>query len=186
MSIVKADKWQSLQGTQYNSILQVVSANKSNTWSGSTSQTGNGYFVAIPGLAATITPLFSTSKILIQVTLWAGAYGTATSGYQQHMRINRNGSYPIIGDNESSRPRSTGAINMYQGSANAQYAMGAISGMWLDSPATTAALTYQVEYGGYSSSAGANYVNRAENYQLSTNDYNSVPVSSITLMEIAA
>jgi hypothetical protein len=180
MSTLRTSRFQNLNGVTYNSVLQVVSTNKSNTFVGTSVQTGSGYFIDVPGMAATITPFFATSRILVTVSMYVGVT-TASSGYQQCFRVRRNGTYPIIGDAEGVRPRVSGRINMY---AINTYTMQMLTGNYLDSPASTAAQTYQIELGGYSSSPIV-YVNRAETYQVLANDYDGVPVSSITLMEIA-
>ena len=173
------DIWQSTAGINRQTVIQVVQTTKTNSFSATSVTSGNGYFVDVTGMAATITPNYSTSKILVMMSMYVGAT-TASSGYQQMVRIRRNGSYPIIGDLEGSRPRVSARINMY--SLNT-YSMQMLTGNWLDSPASTSALTYQVEMGGYSSSPII-YVNRAETYQNAV-EYDGVPVSTITLMEIA-
>jgi hypothetical protein len=179
MSVIKANKWQTTSGITYNSIIQVVTTNKTNSFVGTSVNTGNGHFIDVTGMAATITPFLATSKILVMLSMYVGATTTA-SGYNQHVRIKRNGVYPIIGDAEGSRPRVSARINMY--SLNT-YSMQMLTGNWIDSPGSTAALTYQVEMGGYSGSPII-YVNRSETQQ-NTADYDGVPVSTITLMEIA-
>lgn len=61
VGIAKFDKWQTTSGLNNNSILQVVSAT-----SGFVNQTINSTTpVALSGLSVTITPFFTTSKILI-------------------------------------------------------------------------------------------------------------------------
>ena len=179
-SYVQFDVWQSTAGINRQTVLQIVSTNKTSSFVGTSVAVSGGYFVDVTGMAATITPTSSTSKILIMMSMYVGV-SQAASGYQQNVRIRRNSSYPIIGDLEGVRPRVSARINMY--SLN-QYSMQVLSGSWLDSPATTSALTYQVEMGGYSGTPIV-YVNRQENYQQSSNDYDGLPVSSITLMEIA-
>jgi hypothetical protein len=174
------DVWQSTAGVTRQTVLQVVSTNKTNSFVGtSVAVSGGGYYIDVTGMAATITPTSSTNKILVMLSMYVGAT-TAASGYQQSVRIRRNGSYPIQGDLEGSRPRVSARINMY--SLNT-YSMQMLTGCWLDSPASTSALTYQIELGGYSGSPIV-YVNRSEAYQ-NTGDYDGLPVSSITLMEIA-
>lgn len=180
MSIVRADVWQNTAGVPRQTILQVVSTRKSNTFVGTSVTAGAGYFIDVPGMAATITPFFATSRILVTVSMYVGVT-TAASGYQQHFRVRRNGTYPIIGDAEGTRPRVSGRINMY--SLNT-YSMQMLTGNYVDSPASTEAQTYQIELGGYSGSPIV-YFNRSETYQESANNYDSVPVSTITLMEIA-
>jgi hypothetical protein len=180
MSTIKANLWQNTAGVTYNSVLQVVSTNKTNSFVGTSVQTGSGFFIDVTGLAATITPRFANSKILVTVSMYVGVT-QAASGYQLAFRVKRNGTYPIIGDAEGSRPRVSGRINMY---ALNQYSMQMLTGNYLDSPSSTAPQTYQIELGGYTASPIV-YVNRAENFQQSANDYDGVPVSTITLMEIA-
>lgn len=117
-------------------------------------------------------------------TLWIGTT-TANSGYQQSYRLKRtiggSTTYPVLGDGEGGRPRSTGRINMYLTTA---YSMQMSGGTHQDSPATTSPITYQVQIGGYSS-APIVYLNRSEIFQVLAGDYDTVPVSTITLMEIA-
>jgi hypothetical protein len=178
-SIIRANIWQNSSGVARQTILQVVSTNKSNSFVGTSVNTGVGHFIDVPGMAATITPSSTTSRILVMMSMYVGVT-TASSGYQLNSRIRRNGAYPIIGDAEGSRPRVSARINMYQLNT---YSMQMMTGSWVDSPASTAALTYQVELGGYSASPIV-YVNRSETQQ-NTTDYDGVPVSTITLMEIA-
>jgi hypothetical protein len=180
MSTIKANLWQNTAGVTYNSVLQVVSTNKTNSFVGTSVATSGGYFVDVTGMAATITPRFATSKILVTVSMYVGVT-QAASGYQVAFRVRRNGTYPIIGDAEGTRPRVSGRINMY--SLNT-YSMQMFTGNYLDSPASTAAQVYQIELGGYSGSPIV-YVNRSETFQDGGANYDGVPVSTITLMEIA-
>lgn len=180
MSTLRTNKFQTLAGNTMNAVIQVVSTNKSNTFVGTSVQTGSGYFIDVPGMAATITPFFATSRILVTVSMYVGVT-TAASGYQQCFRVRRNGTYPIIGDAEGVRPRVSGRINMY---AINTYTMQMFTGNYLDSPASTTAQTYQIELGGYAGSPIV-YLNRSETFQQLVNDYDGVPVSTITLMEIA-
>ena len=54
---------------------------------------------------------------------------------------------------------------------------------FLDSPSTTSATTYKIRIGSYN---GNNvYVNRSESYQDNSGGYDAIPVSTITLTEIA-
>ena len=166
-------------------VVQVVHTAKTSTFVGTSVPDNGGYFIDVTGLSASITPLLSTSKILIMTTIYMGLT-TASSGYQQSYRLKRTiggtVAFPILGDAEGGRPRATGRVNNY--GAN-QYWMMLSGGTHHDSPATTSAITYQVQVGGYSSSPTM-YVNRSETFQASAGEYDTVPVSTITLMEIAA
>jgi hypothetical protein len=179
-SYVQFDVWQSTAGINRQTVLQIVSTNKTSSFVGTSVLSGTGYFVDVTGMAATITPTSTTSKILVMLSMYVGVTQTA-SGYQQAVRVRRNGSYPIQGDQEGTRPRVSARINMY--SLNT-YSMQMLTGCWLDSPASTTALTYQIELGGYSGSPIV-YVNRSETYQDGGSNYDGVPVSTLTLMEIA-
>jgi len=162
-------------------VLQVVQGQLGSGFSATSTQTGSGFFTDVTGMAATITPSSSSSTILVMVNMYVGAT-TTSAGYQQHIRVRRGTStYPFLGTAVGGRPRSSIRINMY--SMNT-YSMQSVSGCWLDSPASTSAQTYQIEMGGYSSSPII-YVNRSETWQYNANDYDSVPLSTITLMEIA-
>lgn len=167
------------------SVLQVVHQTKTSTFTGTSVVDNGGYFIDVTGLSATITPTSSSSKILIMSTLYVGTT-TVASGYQHTYRLKRTiggtTTFPILGDAEGGRPRATGRINMY---ATNTHFMALQGGTHQDSPATTSAITYQVQIGGYSGSTIV-YLNRSEAFQSLAGNYDNVPVSTLTLMEIAA
>ena len=142
-------------------------------------------YVDVTGLSASITPTSTTSKILILTNMYIGKTTAGSGGYQQHFRIKRNGTAVILGAGEGGRPTSTGRINMYDAASSwGQYQMTMFSGVHYDSPASTSALTYQIALGGYSGSPIV-YVNRSETWQVGANEYDSTPVSTLTLMEVS-
>lgn len=161
-------------------IVKVVYTEKKDTFVGTSVQTGSGYYIDVTGMSATITPSSSTNRILIVVNLYMGPT-TAASGYQQSMRIRRNGTYPILGTSEGGRPTTSGRLNMY---ATNTHFMANLTGYYIDSPNSTSAQTYQIEVGGYTGSP-VMYVNRTEGFQVLANDYDTIPVSTLTLMEIS-
>lgn len=170
---------------QTGSILQVVHTQLTTAFTGTSTQTGTGFYIDVTGLNATITPSSTSNRILILTNMYIGKT-TAASSYQQHFRIKRNGDRIILGAEQGGRPTSTGRINMYStDTTSGQYQMVSFSGVHYDSPASTSSLTYQIELGGYTSSPIV-YVNRSENWQVSANDYDSTPVSTLTLMEVSA
>ena len=171
------------------SVLQVVHTAKTNTFVGASAQTGVGYFIDVTGLSATITPLSSTSKILVIANMYIGVT-SAGNGYQQSYRLKKSvggvDSFPILGDGEGGRPRATGRVNSYLlDTSSLQYRMVMLNGTHQDTAGSTSSITYQVQLGGYDSSPVV-YVNRAANFQILANIYDTVPVSTLTLMEIAA
>jgi hypothetical protein len=140
------------------SVLQVVQG----TYNINTANATSTY--ADTNLTATITPKFSTSKVLVIVNQ-AGC-GKVTNNTGVDLRLLRS---------------STTICQIASGLGfNAQTATTnrffTISGTYLDSPATTSATTYKTQF---ASSSG--------NSQVNVQDYATDPVTStITLMEIAA
>jgi hypothetical protein len=167
-SIIRADRWQNSLGVAYNSVLQVVSTTKTDTFSMSSST-----YADITGLSATITPYFATSKIYIVASVVASQTVGTNNGF---VRFARGGSAISIADVASTRIRSTATVN----AVNGNYPEN-ISLTFLDSPATTSATTYSIQIATNGSSSI--FVNRG-----STDSDSSLvgrTVSSITVMEIA-
>jgi hypothetical protein len=137
------------------SVLQVVNATTSTV----TSSSSGTY--ADTGLTATITPKFSTSKILVLVDQnGVGKNASATIGVD--IRLQRSGS-TIVNMN---------FYAAYTGTA-IQNNVGSVSTNYLDSPATTSATTYKTQF----ANPGATSLVFVQN---------SGETSTITLMEIAA
>jgi hypothetical protein len=156
------------------SILQIVNAVKTDTWS----VAGAATFADVTGLSVSITPISSTSKILLFVNLSVGtAFGAASIVY----RFVRNSTTICVGDAAGVRPQATGGF--YSGDTSGAAAMASISSMFLDSPATTSATTYKIQ--GASSTATTVYVNRTVNDR-DTTGYDARTTSTITVMEVAA
>ena len=135
-------------------VLQVVNA----TYSTSTSTTSGSYTDL--GLSASITPSSSSNKILVFVSI-NGVY--------------KNGHNGSIGLNvvRSSTQIVQFAINglSYTGDTSADQTSGSIN--YLDSPATTSATTYKIQFKNGANSGGSVVIN------------DSNCTSAITLMEIA-
>ena len=159
-------------------IVQVVFVEKSDT----ESLTSNSTPQLIPGLSATITPKFNTSKILVQVVFHASIGGN----YAGHYIVLRRGSTDInIGDAAGSRTRGSLALQtatFWDDNSGANYSMGQASLNFLDSPATTSATTYGLYH---ADADGTNnlYVNRSRTDGDSAS-YIRV-ASTITLMEVS-
>lgn len=134
---------------------------------------GSNYTWAdITGLSLSITPKFSTSKIMLLayvVTSGYSGYGTPTLAY------NRNGSLIALGTSSVTGQ----AVTSLNYGPNNTAGIGAVPMMFLDSPATTSALTYKIQTSG-DGGAGTIYINRREN------DTRFCSISTITAMEIAA
>ncbi len=147
-------------------VLQVVSTNKSDTWSSS----GTGNFQAVTGLSLSITPASTSNKIFIvsSVQLYQGDYGGGIS-------IFRGGSQIVT-------PTSVGSRSVVNSSSYAGYAQSSsnLALSYLDSPSSTSALTYQI-YAFVRS--GTYYINRSST-DTDSNDF-ARTISTITAFEIA-
>ena len=130
------------------SVIQVVQSDY-NTMTSSVA----GSFVST-GLTASITPQFSTSKILVFASVPAGAQASSTSLI---LGLKRGSTNLYAGG--------FGFAQLYTGSSTNTYAAQPI--MYLDSPSTTSSTTYTVTF---STTNGTVFPNNAD--------------GTITLMEI--
>ncbi len=123
-------------------------------------------FSDVSGLSVTITPTSSTSKIFIILTL--GSVGNTVNTVKFNiLRNSTNIAQPASGGNSST-------INHFPG---ATVSATGDCASFLDSPATTSAITYKIQW---AVDGSTGYLNR----HTGNTDYNSV--STITAMEIAA
>ena len=153
-------------------VLQVVQGFSSASFS-----TNSGSATDITGLTATITPTSSSSKILILSALQV-SYDPNNSTYGRFIIV-RNGSTVYQGDAISSAIRVSMGANL-DGGAGTNNIFTAASN-YLDSPATTSALTYKWQV--YTYDSRTIYVNRTASVVDAGASVAST--SSIILMEIA-
>lgn len=154
-------------------VLQVVSTAKTDTFSASVT---GPTFTDITGLSASITPVDTSNKVLIMVSMQVATSATTVPFMA---KLVRDSTDIFIGDAASSR---------IQASAHEQstqlYTMGSINLIYLDSPSTTSATTYKVQgTAGATTSTYTIYVNRTD----TDTDANTFArtASSITLFEIS-
>lgn len=139
------------------SILQVVQANTSTE----VTTTSNTFVTS--GLTASITPKFSTSKILVIANIGDAYAATAA----------RNSVYTLYRNSTNISPAGTGLLTGFATVRSDAGALQTPAGMsFLDSPATTSSTTYAVYMANFSSG----FVTGAQ--------LNGA-VSTMTLMEIA-
>jgi hypothetical protein len=139
------------------SVLQVVNAITSTNVSNSTAT------MADTGLTATITPKFSTSKILVLVSQNGVYKSAANANNMVDLILARNGT-GILGANFSGATAATSTALENSVTASLCY---------LDSPATTSATTYKTQFNSRNGTASVSV------------QYAGVSTSFITLMEIA-
>ena len=153
------------------SIIQVVQGTKTDT----SSVTG-GTFGDV-GLSASITPKFTSSKILIMVN----SNISSSVGFDMKSRLMRGSTAIHIGDAAGNRPRASAAVTAtYTG--NQAYTQAPVAITYLDSPNTVSTTTYKLQMASYSSYIV--YINRSGTDDNST-EYTARTASSITLMEIS-
>lgn len=160
------------------SVLQVVQTVKTDVFA-----TQSQSFVDVTGLSVTITPSTSSNKILLTPYL--------TIGYLAHvdMRLARSigggaDTVLLIGDQVgSNRTRST--WHGYASTSSATtYDIQAVSPVYLDSPATTSAVTYKIQLAVPYSSGYWVAVGRP--YSDSDASWSGYTANTITAMEVVA
>lgn len=151
-------------------IIQVVSTAKTDVYT-----TTSASFTAVTGLSVSITPKFSTSKILVLSQI---AYGLANANSYGHFKVTRGGTNIYVGNAAGSRI--SDVYGGYTASDN-NNAMQSGSISYLDSPGTTSPVTYQVEV--RAGISGTVCVNRSG--ADTDNANHGRGASSITVLEIA-
>ena len=147
-------------------ILQIVSTCKTDTFTLSTSGLQD-----ITGLAATITPTLATSKVFALLTIGCvDANAVETIGGD----VTRNGT--TVGAADAAGNRIQGSWFRITAAANKPES---VSWSFLDSPASTSALTYQARL---KRPAGNVFINRSSTDSDTGNNFRTV--STITLMEV--
>lgn len=150
-------------GMPAGSVLQVVQTSVNTSVSASMS--GESTFVDISGMSVSITPASTSSKILVSYSL---NLGHSVSDQNNSVRLMRD-TTAIVGSGGS-----TANVTNFCRNTTAQ--INEVSTQYLDSPSTTSAVTYKVQW---ASGSGTFYLNsRGGGTQF-------VCVSTITVMEIA-
>lgn len=157
------------------SVVQVVSANKTDVFTASLTSTK----VGITGLSASITPSSTSSKILVM----SNVFVASNVAVFYHFWLFRDGSIVqgATGDAAGSRTRDYGFF--YTGNTSSNVGQNLVLPQYLDSPATTSSTTYQI-YTGDPNNAGSTMT---LNKIVRDGDFVYEPrcISTITLMEIA-
>jgi hypothetical protein len=154
----------------FGKILQVLQTVVTATDS-TTAVTGS--FVDMAGMTVAITPSAVTSKVLV---LWTANISSGNS-VRMNIRLMRDSATPFLGAVTGSRIRtSTSDVGGNQDGLTPS------SAQFLDSPSTTSATTYKLQW--CLSTASTLYLNRSYG-DSDTTAYNST-ASTITVMEIGA
>lgn len=161
----------------FGKVGQVVQSVKTDTFSASLAV--GAVSGDVTGLTVSITPSSTTAKILVIASIYTSGDGGAIGSY---LYLYRDGSLTTyIGDAASSRARVTSSTSWEgQNNPDVQHVM------FLDSPATTSAVTYSVRLGHDRTAAGTStvYVNRGTTD--TDANYTARTASSIAAIEVAA
>jgi len=152
--------------------VQIQSTTKTDTFTDGTTDS----WIDITGMSVTITPTSSSNRVLVD---WALCYGGNSGAVGYFLRLVRNGTAIAIGNAAGSRQRATQGITP----ANVDsYGGGTSAVTFLDSPSTTSAVTYKIQFYQIAGTQ-AILINRSQN------DGDAADrarwVSSITAMEIS-
>jgi hypothetical protein len=170
-SIARFDQWQNSAGTTRSTILQVREA--SNTTIISTSSNAEGDIVTV-----SITPFFSNSKILLYGNYSAGINSGSPNATMHFGRtISGSTTYPGRFTDSSRIGGVVGAE--IAGNTGAGESMSNLSGYFLDSPATTSAITYSLRYAVYDGSLTVGRVSSTSDATWASRTRNTIIVMEI-------
>jgi len=157
--------WAAAGGGKIGQVLQTV---KTDTFSGTSTS-----YADITGMSVAITPAATSSKILVLYDIKF----SMTNGYNAQLGLIRDSTQIYLGDTASARTRASSSC--WSSGTNAVFNL---SGQYLDSPSTTSATTYKLQYN--IETAGTCYVGRS----LADGDGESMgrTAQSITVMEVLA
>jgi putative alpha-1,2-mannosidase len=151
-------------------VLQVAQTVKTDTFTSSSAS-----WVDVTGFSVVITPSSASNKILVNFS----GYVTQSGGsgtYAIMLRLVRNSTNISIGNARSIEQQASAQI----GSNSNNYAQ-CLTGSYLDSPATTSAITYKLQM--YVESGGTGLIGGS---YVTSNAYNASTPSQILVMEISA
>tara|TARA_R100001460_G_scaffold39271_2_gene74036 strand:+ start:681 stop:1232 length:552 start_codon:yes stop_codon:yes gene_type:complete len=159
-------------------IIQIKQAVKTDTVTTTSPLSSN----VATGLSVTITPSSNANKILVQYNIFLGA-GPDDNGVVVGTKLRRGTTDIFIGDTRNNAQRVT-TYDHIPGEAADQSTVncGCHSCTFLDSPATTSAVTYSVVMG-VLNNGGSRFV-VANGPSNSGDSFNGTPAASITVMEV--
>lgn len=182
MSTLKTNAIQTVAGkpllNSTGSAIQIVSTTKQDLWFGGVYPNWG----TVTGLSVTITPTSSSNKILI-----LGQVSCSSQYWEIKGRLIRDGATiaGAMGTPRGNRTVATFVVNEYGGASGLGYGMYNAHINYLDSPASTNAVTYGVQMRSFS----APY-NIGVNYNVYTDDnadtYYGNGISTLTAIEVSA
>ena len=155
-------------------ILQVKQAVKTDTASSNTAT-----FADLSGLSVSITPASSSNKILVSCNIHVSGRQDSFQAFKAFRDSTALGLGTGGSSNQTNASFGTQVIN----TGSAQYGLRTANFEFLDSPSSTSALTYKIQWASVYQSY-TSYINRP--YIVNDQTFNIYASSSITIMEVAA
>ena len=157
-------------------ILQVKQTVKTNT-----SSVTNATYADLPGLTVSITPSSTSNKILVCFVVQYGGHNNSYAGFKAY----RDSTLLATGTEGTGNQQNL-SFGGFQGQDNDQFGVQTAVWQYLDSPSSTSALTYKLQWASTYQPGGSYhiYINRPLNADGGT--YNHFGTSSVTAMEVAA
>ena len=157
-------------------IIQVVQTVKTDTTS-----INSATYADISGLTATITPSSTSNKILISFVL---QYGGTNNSYVAFKAYRGSTLLPVGTSGTGSMTNAS--FGGFQEQGNSQFGVQTAAWQYLDSPSSTSALTYKLQWSSVYQPGGTYQIYLNRPYNADNNAYNIFGVSSVTAMEVAA
>ena len=185
-SILKVDSIQNAAGTvimpvMAGGIIQVQSVNKTDAQS-----IAGMTFTDV--MSVTITPTRANSKILIQCNLnitCGLTDGSQTGARYSGVKLYRDSTQIAVNSDASGNQAAVWFSVQSTETTNSGFQQNCANGSYMDSPATTSAITYKIQAANTYSSNHYTYINRPS-YGISDNySYVHLGTSNLTVMEIA-
>ncbi len=179
-SVLKFDEWQSTAGVKYGTVLQVVSAFDNTHYVFNAGSASQVTFYNITGLSVNITPRSTTSRILLMASV---SVGQTQDAYNVYLRFARNGNGIGTSDSRGIYVAGGSAMVGYRSFAGGSgtYAPGALPMCFVDSPASTSQLTYNVQV---CNSGGGSYPSYVNRQQATDTSWAQALASNLIAMEI--
>ena len=152
-------------------IIQVKSVVKTDLFN-----TNSSSFTDITGLSVSITPKFSTSKILFQFHL--GSFQNQNNTSRAFVRMMRDSTAICVGDAATGHECTAAVCSRANDDNHTQFP---VSMQFLDSPSTTSAVTYKLQ-ASCGNDGGTLYLNSPGTVDAQSGN----TASTITVMEISA
>ena len=153
-------------------VIQVKSVIKTDTFT-----TDSTSYTDVTGLSVSITPKFSTSKILVMMHVQIG-HDSNVAGF---LRLMRDSTAIAVGTDVSSR----NACTVCMSDDPSDDVIASLSMTFLDSPSTTSSTTYKVQMN-TEGSGNTGYVHVNRSGEDADNNQNGRTCSTITVMEVSA